>query len=59
MERSQIGQEAKKVDKLIKEVDKYEKLGDDVDKSPAQVSKHCSKKGQSYKFGLDSYGKKS
>ena len=35
---------------MFREMDKFEKLGDDVDKSPAQVSKHSSKKGYNYKF---------
>ena len=59
MKKDEIQEETKKVDQLIKEVDQCKKLGNDVDKSPAQVSKHSSKKGYSYKFALDSFEKKS
>ena len=44
MQRNDPVKEAQEVDRFIRETSKFEKLGDDIDKSPAQVSKFTSKK---------------
>ncbi len=45
MKKGAIEKEIYKVDKMFKDVERFQKLGNQVDKSPAQVSKHSSKRG--------------